>query len=300
MAEIGHDGIPYNRQNYKPLIINVALTGAVPEKSEFPTLPITPKEIANDVERCFDLGAQVFHLHMRDSHGIPTQNLDLFQETIERIKTTTPDALLCVTTSSRVSNDREERFLPLNLPPHAHPDFASLSMGSFNFPGSVSTNPPDEIIQLAIEMKSKGIKPELEVFEPGMVSHALQLAKKGILDSPLLFNILLGNRGTSEASAQSLAPFLHQIPGDAEWGIAGIGRFQQKTTMLAIALGGNVRVGMEDDPKGPSNQEWSNLEAVSFAIDAAKLAGRSIESVDSVRVRLGISVEDSLLRDGRR
>lgn len=288
MSEIGHDGLAWNNRNYKNLIINVALTGAVPQKKDFPNLPVTPQEIAHDVHQCFEMGAQVFHLHMRDQNGAPSQEIELFQETIIEIRSQTPEAIICVTTSSRASQNSEERYSALKLTGELKPDLASLSLGSFNFPSTVSKNPPYEIFDLARFMFDSGIKPEIEVFEPGMLTHARTLLKSNVLIRPLIVNILLGNRGTSEVTAQAISPFLSQLSGDSEWALAGIGRFQNKAIMLGVALGGNVRVGMEDDPVGNEYGEWSNTRAVQVALDAAKVAGRKLASIEETRIRFGL------------
>jgi uncharacterized protein (DUF849 family) len=288
LAELGPDGLPFNQTNYKPLIINVALTGAVPSKDDYPNLPVKPSEIAREVSECAALGAQVFHLHMRDDLGKPTQSNLAFIQTIEEIRTRNPEVILCVTTSSRASADFEDRLTPLQLNLSRPPELASLSMGSFNFPTSISKNEPDEIDLLAKKMSNVGIKPELEVFEPGMVSRAIYLRNKGLLSDPLVLNILLGNNGTSGMSAQSLTPFLSQIDSSAEWALAGIGRFQRKAIMIAIALGGNVRVGMEDDPTGDGSGTWTNAKAVELARDAAELCGRRLASFVEVRKRFGL------------
>jgi len=292
-SEISEDGLPWNRSNYKPLIINVALTGAVPRKEEHPNLPQTPEEIAEDVQRCSAAGAQVFHLHMRTEKGEPTQDPELFERTIELVRKNTPEAIVCATTTARGSRNFGDRVSALQLPDHLLPELASLSLGSFNFPATISSNPPEEIIQLAEIMKDKGIKPELEVFEPGMLSFALHLVKKEILQNPLVVNILLGNKGTSTATNLALSGFLAQMPAQSEWALAGIGRFQQKATALGISLGGNVRVGMEDDPAGSEGKSWSNLKAVKFAVNLATLVGRTLETPDLVRERFGIGLREA-------
>lgn len=288
MTEISHDGLPWNQRNYKELIINVAVTGAVPQKSAHEKLPITPSEIADDVEECAELGAQVFHLHMRDSEGLPTQSQRLFIQTIEKIRERNTEVLLCVTTSSRAGTTFEERIAPLELPLSLAPELASLSMGSFNFPSTISKNPPNEIVELAHMMKDRNIKPELEVFEPGMLTFGLSLQRKGLLTGPLVVNILLGNKGSSQLTAQALSPFLSQLPESSEWALAGIGRFQRKAILMGVALGGNVRVGMEDDPIGDGVGMWSNAKAVKLAIETARLAGRGLASCKSVRQRFGL------------
>lgn len=286
MRENGSDGLAWNTLNYRPAIINVALTGAVPRKKDFPNLPVNPQEISEDAIRCARLGAQVFHLHMRDKDDNNTQDVKLFRETILRIREKVPDVVVCVTTSSRASNSLEDRLAPLNLRGDARPDLASLSLGSFNFPKKVSLNSPEEIELLASAMKERGIVPELEVFEPGMVSHSQTLQKKGLLPERIVMNILLGNSGTSAATAQALTPFLSQLSETTEWALAGIGRFQRKATMLGISLGGNVRVGMEDDPLGDSSQSWSNVKSVELAIRVCEIAQREFATHLEARTRM--------------
>lgn len=286
MSETGADGFAWNRRNYKPAIINVALTGAVSSKKDFPNLPNTPQEIAEEAIRCAHLGAQVFHLHMRDEHDNNTQDQNLFSETILRIRHEVPEVLICVTTSSRASNSWEDRLGPLMLEGDAKPDLASLSLGSFNFPKTVSLNPPEEINLLASAMKERGIVPELEVFEPGMVDFSALLQRKDWLPATLVMNILLGNRGTSPATAQALVPFISQLSETTEWALAGIGRFQRKAIMLGISLGANVRVGMEDDPAGDGSLSWSNVKAVELAIQVCEDAKREIATPMEARHRM--------------
>ena len=223
---------------------------------------------------------------MRDDAGAPTQDRKLFEETILLIRDTTPDVVLCVTTSSRASKTFDDRLAPLSLTGKAKPDLASLSLGSFNFPASISENSPSEIERLAQAMSNQGIVPELEVFEPGMLTTAHTLRRKGVIPEKLVVNILLGNNGTSAATAQALTPFLSQLPHASEWALAGIGRFQRKTMMLGIALGGNIRIGMEDDPVGDASGSWSNEKAAELAVSMAALAGRHLATVEDTRKRL--------------
>jgi uncharacterized protein (DUF849 family) len=287
LSEVGPDSLPWNPTNYRPLIINVALTGAVPSKSDYPSLPITVEEIVQDIVQCAEAGAQVFHIHLRDTAGAPTQDFSLYEELMFRVREEAPAVIICATTSSRASSDTEDRFIPLRTA--IKPEMASLSLGSFNFPHSISRNSPNEIEALAIEMQKAGIRPELEVFEPGMLGVALAMLKNGIVTEPLSVNILLGNKGTSAPTTVALAPFLSQLPENTEWALGGIGRFQRKTAMLSIALGGNVRVGMEDDPRGSGKPGWSNLDAVLFAKTTANLLGRPLASVAEARLRIKVS-----------
>jgi uncharacterized protein (DUF849 family) len=287
-SEIDDKGLPFNQRNYRPMVINVALTGTEPSKSDNPRVPMSPPEIAADVERCATRGATVFHLHMRDSLGNPTQSEERFSETIQLVRAAVPAAIICVTTTSRGSANFDERCVPLHLQGGLKPDFASLSMGSFNFPKVVSRNPRNEIERLAEVMKAAEILPELEVFEPGMLGTAHHLIRKGLVPEKPSINIFLGNFGSSGATVGSLAPFMAELPIGSNWALAGIGRFQRKAIVLAAALGGNVRVGLEDDPIGDGSGAWSNADAVQLAADAAGIAGRTVASFDEARSLLGL------------
>ncbi len=274
--------------SYRPLIINVALTGIVPAKVKYPNLPVTPEEIGKDVHTCFELGARVFHLHMRDKNDGPVQDSGLFAETIGIIREQTPEAIVCVTTSSRASVSFEDRVAPLLLAGELRPEFGSLTAGSFNFPNSVSTNSPDDIKVLLQTMKERGIRPEIEVFEPGMVDYVKKLITEGLVTAPYVFNILLGSSGASSADLLSFVNFLSRLPDQSEWALAGIGKFQLPTIVQAIVAGGNVRVGMEDSPRQMGIDSWSNAKAVAFAAETARLLGRPIESPSQARERLGV------------
>jgi 3-keto-5-aminohexanoate cleavage enzyme len=287
-SETDARSVPFNQRNYLPMVINVALTGTEPTKSENPLVPFTPSEIAADAARCAEIGATVFHIHMRDASGKPTQSGELFRETIERIRAEVPEAIVCATTTSRGSANFEERCIPLTLDGPFKPDFASLSMGSFNFPKVVSRNPRDEIESLANLMKSSGVLPELEVFEPGMLGTVHHLIREGAIPPHPSVNIFLGNLGSSGATVASLAAFMAHLPVGSAWALAGIGRFQRKSIVLAAALGGNVRVGLEDDPIGNGSGTWSNMDAVRLAVDAARLAGRRVASFAEARMLLGL------------
>lgn len=273
----------------KPLILNVAVTGAVPLKSRYPLLPQEPDEIVQVVAECFDLGARVFHIHMRDRHGTPTQDPGRYIETISGIRETSPEAIICATTSSRASGSFEDRIRPLLLEKPYLPDFSSLSLGSFNFPDSISRNPLSEIREILSTMNQVGVRPELEVFEPGMIEVASILRDEQLLSGKLVFNVLLGNVGSSTFNAASLGYFSSTIPQDAEWSVAGIGRYQKRAIFSGISLGLNVRLGMEDAPNVSGDRKWSNQRAVALATKVAEQFGRPIESPSGARLRLGLT-----------
>ena len=273
---------------YENLIINVALTGAIPMKSDYSSLPIEPSEIAEDVARCFEAGARVFHIHMRDGDGKQTHDQKLYEETIGLIRKTCPEAIVCTTTTSRGGATLEERKTSLLLQGNLKPEFASLSLGSFNFRDSVSLNPPIEISELLSTMNEHSVRPELEVFEPGMVCYAKNLIENHLLVGTPVFNMFLGLPTTSDASLLSASSFLGQLPYGSEWAFAGIGRHQLPVAAMSISAGGNVRVGMEDSPSIFGDKDWSNLKAVSWAADFAKTIKRDLATPEEARERLGI------------
>jgi uncharacterized protein (DUF849 family) len=175
----------------------------------------------------------------------------------------------------------------LNLDPDCLPDMASLTLGSFNFPNTVSYNPPDVIEALLGKMKDTGVKPELEVFELGMVNTARVLMKRGLIESNPYFNILLGSMGAAPAFIGDLARIVDQLPEGSEWAAAGIGMFQKTMVVAGAAMGGNVRTGLEDSPR-PTGGSGSNAEAVRHAVAAANLVGREVASPQETRTRLGL------------
>jgi uncharacterized protein (DUF849 family) len=229
-----------------PLIVNAALTGMVPTKADNPAVPVSPEEIAADAEACLAAGASIVHVHARDEDGRPTYRLDVYREIVTRIRERRPDAIVCVSTSGRVFKELEQRAEVLDLDGDLKPELASLTLGSLNFPREASINAPDTIRGLAERMAERGIVPELEIFDLGMVDYARYLLGRGVLRPPLYANVLLGSLGTLAATPLHLALVTEALPDGTTWGATGIGRFQLDVNVLAIAMGGHVRVGLED------------------------------------------------------
>lgn len=232
----------------RKVIIGLCPTGMVPTKELTPFVPITPDEIISTSLACAKLGVSIIHIHPRDEKGKPTWKKEVFAKIIAGIRAQNSELIINTTTSGRDWSEFEKRSECLELTGDLKPDMASLTMGSMNFIKSASINDPDIIERLAIKMQEKGIKPELEVFEPGMVHKANFLIEKGVIDKKNpYFNILLGSLGTSSLSAMSLAAFLTQLPSNAHWALAGIGNYQLDANITGLALGGNIRIGLEDN-----------------------------------------------------
>jgi len=272
----------------KPMIITAALTGAVPSKSRYPTLPTAPREIAETALACADLGASTVHLHMRDHQGNQTQDLEKLLETIQLIRSANPTLIICATSTSRGSTSLNDRILALGLPTQYLPDMLSLTLGSYNTPTGVNLNPRDEIDFISEAIADAGVTPELEIFEPGMMYTYLRMRREGKISKSGIINILLGVDGATAASARELLHISELVPPDIEWAVAGIGAFQKRTVWLGAVLGGNVRVGMEDDPRGES-EGWTNEDSVRRAVLAAHSLDRSIATPAEARARLRLN-----------
>lgn len=274
-----------------PLVINLALTGMVPRQKDNPNVPITDDEIADDVQHCFDAGARIFHIHARGKDQQPVYQKEAFAEIIEKIKQNVPDAIICVTTSGRLHRSFEERSDVLNLTGNVKPDLASLTLGSLNFPKQASVNEPEMIVKLATKMSECGIVPELEIFDFGMLDYAHYLIERGILKPPFVFNLLLGSLGTLAATPLNLALMVERLPKGAFWSAAGIGRFQFSMNALGVAMGGNVRTGLEDNLYMDTEKKElaSNEKLVKRIAGYATALERPLASLAETRKLLGIA-----------
>jgi 3-keto-5-aminohexanoate cleavage enzyme len=267
------------------MIISVALTGAVPRKEKFQALPTSPEEIIADALECGREGAAVVHIHTRDKEGRPVHSAEMMSEIISGIRAENSALVICATTTSRGASSTEERLRVLTLEPAALPDMVSLTLGSYNTPYGVNQNPIDDIEEICRRMASVGVKPEVEVFEPGMVATMWKLIDEGIMPDPAIVNFILGVQGASPASAYSLSQLVQLLNDKHEWAVGGIGYYQKPMGILGSLMGGNVRVGMEDDPRG-ENSRWSNAEAVKRARAVAEITGREVASPAEARLRL--------------
>jgi len=276
-----------------PLILNLAGTGMVPSKADNPAVPITPREIVEDCGRCYQLGASVFHLHARDEAGAPTWRPEVYREIVEGVRERCPDAVLCVSTSGRTFKGFEERAAVLGLDGDARPDMASLTLGSLNFPGQASVNEPPMIKALAERMLERGIVPELEIFDFGMVDYAKFLIERKLLRPPYYFNLLLGSLGVLSATAFHLSALVRELPASAIWAGAGIGRHQFFVNSLAITMGGHVRVGLEDNLylDVAKQKPASNTALVERLVRLAEADGRSIAKPQEARALIGLAAK---------
>lgn len=272
------------------LIVNLAPTGMVPTRDDSPHVPLTPEEVAADVRRCRDAGASIVHIHPRDEFGEPTQSPARAAMFIAAVRSAVPDIVVCITTSGRRDPGLEGRAAVLDLKGSVRPDMASLTLGSLNFPGGASVNAPATIQGLAERMREREIVPEWEVFDFGMLDYGAHLRNRGLLGDPVYVNLLLGSLGAIAATPLNLALMIERLPPDATWSATGIGRFQRRVTNWAIAMGGHVRIGLEDNIWFDDDRTdlASNPRLVERLVRVARAMGREPASPGQVRQRLGL------------
>ncbi|MHA1672364.1 MAG: 3-keto-5-aminohexanoate cleavage protein [Promethearchaeota archaeon] len=269
------------------LIITAAISGAEVLKEHNPAIPYTIEEIGREAESAYQAGASIIHLHVREDDGTPTQSKERFAAAIAEIRSRCPDVIIQPSTGGAVGMSDEERLQPTEL----NPEMATLDCGTCNFGGDdIFVNTENTIINFAGVMVDRGIKPECEVFDKGMIDMALRLHKKGIIPGPLHFNMVMGVNGGISGTPRDLIFMVESIPADATFTVCGIGRAEFPMITLSILLGGHVRVGFEDNvyiEKGVLAA--SNGELVAKAVRIAKELGREIASPSETRRILGIT-----------
>ncbi|MFD2181416.1 3-keto-5-aminohexanoate cleavage protein [Rhodoplanes azumiensis] len=262
-------------------IITVATTGAFPTKEHNPNIPLTPKEIAADVHECWQAGAGIAHLHMRDAEGRGTMDKDRFAETVALIRERC-DIVLNLTTSGDLNATDETRMAHLIA---LEPELASYDCGSMNWMHTtLFINHPSFLEALGRTMGAHGVRPEIEVFDAGMFYNAQHYMKKGVIPSPGYFQFVLGAAGGIAATVENLVFLKGLLPADAKWSAFGIGAAHLPILYATIALGGNVRVGMEDNvfyAKGRLAK--SNAEFVERAARLIREAGNAVATPAEVR-----------------
>lgn len=268
----------------QPLIITAALTGAEVTREQQPALPISPEEIAQAAADCVAAGAAIVHLHARRPDGSSTQEASAYRAIIEAVRARC-DAIVQVSTGGAVGMTAQERLAPVTL----GPEMATLSLGSVNFGGDVFVNHPADIETFARAMAAHGVKPEFEIFDAGMMATAHRLLGKGLVAAPAHFDFVLGVPGAMPGTPEALMYLRSQLPEGSTWTVAGIGAAQLPLGTLAIALGGHVRVGFEDNihfRKG--ERASSNAQFVERAAAIGRLMDRPPATPDQARTLLGL------------
>lgn len=270
------------------VIISAALTGAVTPKDMNEHIPLTPEEIAADAYECWKKGAAVVHLHMRDKDGLGTMDQQKFAETIRLIRSHKDcDVIINCTTSGDHRATDQQRMEHVSTLDGI--EMASWDAGSFNWmPGGVFINSPQFLGHLGEILTGRGIKPELEIFDSGMLGIANYFVEKGMLKAPLHFQFCLGVPGGMPATVENLLYLVNHIPAGSTWSAFGIGKYHLPILYAALALGGNVRVGLEDNVYFSKGVPATNAQLVTRAADAIRLQGKQVASPAVARALLGI------------
>jgi 3-keto-5-aminohexanoate cleavage enzyme len=268
----------------KPLILTVATTGGVHGKDSNPNLPEQPEEIARQVRECEKAGAAIVHVHGRDEHG--ENDASRLQAVNDAIRERCDDIVIQNTTGGQSSLDKRVQ----GIRTEPYPEMASLDMGPFNRDQHIITQHTRHNIEaLAKEMREKGIKPELEVFNNGHLNETHQLIEKGLLEEPYYVNIIFGSGTFSMPSPENVLNLVRNLPEGAEFNLLATGPHQLPLTTLAIILGGHVRVGMEDNLYYERGQPVeSNAQLVRRTARIADELGRDLATPDEARDILGI------------
>ena len=277
------------------LIITCAPLGAEVTKGDNPAVPYTPEEVAQSAIAAVKAGASIIHLHAREEDGTPSQDPLLFLESCRRIKAET-DAILQISTGGAVTATTEERLAPLDHAPLVELlEMASFTCGTVNFGDDVFMNSPSFLVALARKLKQVGLKPEIEVFETGMIANAMRLIKAGELSHPLHFDFVLGVPGAMPGGFRDLLHLVDALPSLCTWSVAGVGSRQLPLATMAIMMGGHVRVGLEDNlyyKKGELAQ--SNAQLVERIVRLARELGREVATPAEAREILGIEAKKAV------
>ncbi|MHA1584318.1 MAG: 3-keto-5-aminohexanoate cleavage protein [Promethearchaeota archaeon] len=272
------------------LIITAAICGAEVLKEHNPAVPYTIEEIGREAESAYKAGAAIIHLHVRNDDGVPTQDKARFKAAMDEIRRRCPDVIIQPSTGGAVGMSADERLQPTEL----KPEMATLDCGTCNFGGDdVFVNTENMIKEFATRMNERGIKPECEVFDKGMIDMALRLHKKGFIKSPMHFNMVMGVNGGISGTPRDLLFMINSIPAGSTFTVCGIGRFELPMVTMSILMGGHARVGFEDNvyiSKGVLAK--SNGELVEKVVRIAKELGRDIATPAEARQILGLSPQN--------
>ena len=269
-------------QRWKPAIITAAIVGAELTRDQQPYLPISPHEIISAAIGCYEAGAALIHIHVRDAEGNSTQDAAIFREVVEGIRARC-DVITQVSTGGAVWMSADERLQSIEC----RPDMATLTTGTVNFGDSVFVNNRGLVETFARRLRDSGIVPEIEIFDAGMLDEAMRLLNMGLITEPLQFDFVMGVPGGIGAEPAHLIHLVRCLPPGSTWSVAGIGRHQLTLGAIALAMGGNVRVGFEDNIYYRKGQlAKTNAELVARIVRIANELDRPIATPSEAREML--------------
>lgn len=275
----------------KKLIVAVALTGTAGSKQQSPATPITPEEIAADTVAVAKAGASMVHIHVHDEKGYPTMETRYFKETFEAVKEATEKAGVDVIVNLTTSGGSNDSFLRQEHLRQLRPEMCSYDVGTFNWSlGSIFENSPDFLVELGKTTQALDIKPEIEVFDAGMLGNAAAYSGYKVLKTPCHFQFVLGVLGGMAGTVENLEYLHRHLPEGSTWSVTGIGQAHLPMLLAGLALGcDGIRVGLEDNLYLSRGVKGTNLELTERAVAIARLAGREPATADEARQMLGIT-----------
>lgn len=279
--------VSYSNYRNEKLIITVATTGSSTTKADNPNHPEQPEEIVDDIVACEEAGASIVHLHARDKDGVRTKDPDVFQTLMDGIERRCDDIIVNFSSAGR-GFTRAERIRPIRET-SPKPDLASLDMGPFNRREATVEHPRSEIVEFAEAFREMGVKPELELFNPGQITEMNYLIDEGLIEEPYFCQMLFGYQTGTLPQPRNLLNIVDNLPDGTIWSTIGIGKHQLPMTTMTIPIGGHIRVGMEDNvyyKKGELAE--SNAQLVERAARIADELGRPVASPAETRELLGL------------
>lgn len=270
-----------------PLIVTVAPVGAELTPDQTPHLAVTPKHLGALARKVEAAGASIIHVHCRNDDGANTHSTERFAQAYEEIRANS-DLIVQFSTGGAIGMTPQERTGPLQL----RPEMATLTCGTVNFGDDVFENSFPIMRGILAEINKYGIRPELEIFDKGHLSNARRLEREGLLKFPQHVDFVLGVPGGLDATVQNLCDLVDALPAGCTWSVAGIGRMQLPMAMAALAMGGHVRVGLEDNIYYSKGRLATNEELVARVVRIAAELGRPICKPDQARVLLGLKARE--------
>jgi 3-keto-5-aminohexanoate cleavage enzyme len=277
-------------------VITVALSGVVANREQCPGIPYTPEEYASEAKRSFDQGCTMVHIHAREPDGSPTHRVGAYKDIRDAILSQCPEMIINFSTGS-VGIPVEERIAHIR---ELKPDVGALNMGSMNYAkyspkrkdfvfDLVFANPFSDIMKFLTAMNEAGVKPELESFDSGHIGNSLPLIDMGVLTPPVHYSLILGVLGGALPTTESLAFMKSLLPAGSDWGVIGVSHDQWRLVAAAATLGGNARVGFEDNFYLPNGEMApSNGDLTAAAAQIIRSTGREIASPAEARAKIGL------------
>jgi len=288
------------------VVVSCAVTGAGDTVDKHPAIPVTPEQIANSAIEAADAGAAIVHLHVRDPKtGKGSRDINLFKETVELVRNSGRNVLINLTAGMGgdlvVDDDNpqvpgegtdlisaEERMAHVEL---LRPDIATLDCGTINFDNAnyVYIQTPNMLRAMAARYAEIGVKPEMEVFDLGHLRFANQMVSEGLIKGPAMYQVCLGIPWGAGADSATMTAMVGQLPQNVFWSGFGISRTQMPMVAQAMLLGGNVRVGLEDNLYLERGVPASNATLVEKAVRIIRDLGGQVCDADQARERLGLA-----------